>query len=65
LSKDYIDNVINESNLYYNFKNNYDFRHGYYERAKRFAEHVISICPEHKEAKILLQKAKGGLNGNN
>jgi radical SAM superfamily enzyme YgiQ (UPF0313 family) len=56
LSKEYIDNIINETNLKYNFINNYDFRHGYYERAKRFAEHVLSICSEHKEAKILLEE---------
>ncbi len=56
LTKEYIDNIINETNLKYNFINNYDFRHGYYERAKRFAEHVLSICPAHKKAKILLGK---------
>ena len=61
LTKEYIDNIINETNLKYNFINNYDFRHGYFERAKRFVEHVLSIDNNHLEAKKLLERIENGI----
>jgi len=56
ISKEYLDKIINEANLNFNFKNNYDYRHGYFERCKRDMLHVLSIVPEHKESKLLLEK---------
>lgn len=65
VDKEILNKMVYDSNLEINFANNYDIKHGYYERALRDMEHVYNITNgKHKLAGENIKLIKKKLNGN-